>query len=192
MAWWDWLGGAFKGGKEIAEVFTENKENKGQRTHDEHLAHLNLDMAALQQFSSEFHRRNNRTWWDSFIDGLNRLPRPMLTIAVLSFFVLAPINPTRFQEIAKAYELIPPGYWGLLSIIVGFYFGGRMQIKSQDMAMRKDTMHTTKELMALKQELQKKQLEEEPEEVTIYDHAVRSGYKVDNNKVVTEWLKSRS
>ena len=29
MAWWNWIGDIFKGGKEVAEVFKQNEEKKG-------------------------------------------------------------------------------------------------------------------------------------------------------------------
>ena len=191
MAWWNFLGDIFKGGKEVAEVFKENAEKKGQRAHEETMADIGRDMASLQQYGAEFHERSNRTWWDSFVDGLNRLPRPLLTIAVLSFFVLAPLHPARFLEIAKAYELMPPGYWALLSVIVGFYFGGRMQIKSQDMAVKKDAVQAMKDLVVMKQEFRKLEGEDESKESKIFEEAVQSGVDVGPNKVVEEWLKSK-
>lgn len=191
MAWWNFIGDIFKGGKEVAEVFKENAENKGQRVHDETMADIGRDMASLQQFGAEFHDRSNRTWWDSFVDGLNRLPRPLLTIAILSFFVLAPLNPARFLEIAKAYELMPPGYWALLSVIIGFYFGGRMQIKSQDMAIKKDAVQAMKELVAMKQEFRKLEGEDESKESKMFEDALKSGVSVASNKVIDEWLKNK-
>ena len=93
------------------------------------------DLASLQQFAAEFHGRERRTWWDSLVDGLNRLPRPLITLGILAFFVLAPLEPVRFLEVAKVYEIMPDGFWALLSVIVAFYFGGRMQLKRQDMAV---------------------------------------------------------
>lgn len=191
MAWWNFIGDIFKGGKDVAEVFVENKEQRGQRRHEEAMADIDRDMASLAQFSAEFHQRAQRSWWDSFVDGLNRLPRPLLTIAILAFFVLAPLNPTKFLEIAKAYELMPAGYWALLSIIIGFYFGGRMQIKAQDMTIRKDAVQAAKELVAMKKEF--RQLEDTKEDAAskVFDAAVQSGQRMPKNEVVAAWLKSK-
>ena len=191
MGWLSSLGGIFKGGKEVAEVFVENKENKGQRKHEEVMADVGRDLASLQQFSAEFHERSKRTWWDSFVDGLNRLPRPVITIAILSFFVLAPLNPQKFLEIATAYNLMPPGYWALLSVIIGFYFGGRMQLKAQDMAVKKDTVQAAKDLVAMRKEFRQLELEEESTESKIYDAATSGGTAKPKNKVVAEWLSSQ-
>ena len=145
MGWWTALGDLLRGGKNVAEVFVENRENRGARQHEQWLADLDRDRAALQQFAAEFHARQNRTAWDAFVDGLNRLPRPLLTLAIIGFFVLAPLDPARFLLIAQAYELIPAGYWALLSVMIGFYFGGRMQLKAQDMAVRKDAVRAARE-----------------------------------------------
>jgi len=186
MTWWNAIGGIFSGGKELAEVFVENKENKGERAHTEVLADVERDRAVLGQFSSEFHERSSRTWWDSFVDGLNRLPRPLLTVAVLSFFVLAPLDPARFLEIAKAYELIPNGYWALLSVIIGFYFGGRMQLKSQDMTVRKDAVQAARELMVMRKEFRQLAVEEESDASKIYDAAVATQSPLAN-QVIAAW-----
>ncbi|SMF56089.1 Holin of 3TMs, for gene-transfer release [Alteromonadaceae bacterium Bs31] len=191
MAWWNFIGDALKGGKDVAEVFVENKENKGQRQHAEQMADVNRDLASLSQFSDEFHSRQNRTWWDSFVDGLNRLPRPLLTIAIVSFFVLAPLDPARFLEIAKAYELMPPGYWALLSIIIGFYFGGRMQLKAQDFTIKKSAVQAAKELVQIKKEFRQLDDDKESTESKIFDTAKVSAGKVLKNSVVQQWLDSQ-
>lgn len=191
MSWLTAFIGLFKGGKEVAEVFTENKEKKGQRSHDEVMATLDLDKAALMQFAAEFQNRNNRTWWDSLVDGLNRLPRPLMAIAVLGFFVLAPVNPEYFTKIAEAYKIVPDGYWALLSVIIGFYFGGRMQLKSQDMTMKKSQVQAAKELIEKREEFRKLDSEEESSAAKIFTAAVSSGFKPPENRVVKDWLKKR-
>lgn len=191
MAWWNLITDIFTGGKEVAEVFVENSEHRGQRQHEQQMADIDRDRASLEQFSAEFHNRLNRTWWDSLVDGLNRLPRPLLTVAVLSFFVLAPINPERFLLIAKSFELMPPGYWALLSVIISFYFGGRMQLKSQDLKIRREAVTAAKELIAMKREFRQLADEEESIESKIFDTAVMRGEAKVNNKVVEEWLETR-
>ena len=78
MGWWTALGDLLRGGKDVAEVFVENRENRGARQHEQWLADLDRDRAVLQQFAAEFHARQNRSAWDAIVDGLNRLPRPLL------------------------------------------------------------------------------------------------------------------
>ncbi|HKI61807.1 MAG TPA: 3TM-type holin, partial [Mariprofundaceae bacterium] len=140
---------------------------------------------------AEFHSRQNRTVWDSFVDGLNRLPRPILTFAILSFFVWAPLYPEKFLEIAKAYELMPTGYWALLSVIIGFYFGGRMQLKAQDMVVRKDAVQAAKDLVSMKREFRKLESEDESPESKLFTAAVQEGAQPIKNKVVSDWLESK-
>lgn len=192
MAWWNFIGDIFKGGKDVAEVFVENKENKGQRKHQQQMADVELDKASLAQFAAEFHVRENRGRWDSFVDGLNRLPRPLLTIAIISFFVLAPLSPERFLEIAKAYELMPPGYWALLSIIIGFYFGGRMQLKSQDFTVKKGAVKAAQELVQMRREFRQLDDDLESPESKIYGAAVTTAKQPIENKVVRKWLADRN
>jgi hypothetical protein len=149
MGWLSMITGLFRPAKELIEVFQPNAEGEAQRGHAERLALSAQDLASLEQFAAEFQPRANGTWWDSFIDGLNRVPRPLITLGVLAFFVLAPLDPLRFAQIARAYELMPDGFWALLSIIVAFYFGGRMQLKRQDMAIKGGALEVAREVLAL-------------------------------------------
>ena len=151
MGWLSLITGLFRPAKELIEVFKPNAEGEAQRGHAERLAMSAQDLASLEQFAAEFQPRSHRTWWDSFIDGLNRVPRPLITLGVLAFFVLAPLDPLRFAQIARAYELMPDGFWALLSIIVAFYFGGRMQLKRQDMAIKDGALAVAREVLAVQQ-----------------------------------------
>ena len=136
MSWWSAITALFRPARELVEVFKPNAEHEAARGHLERLALTEQDMASLQQFAAEFQARDGRTWWDSLVDGLNRLPRPLITLGILAFFVLAPLEPVRFLEIARAYQMMPDGFWALLSVIIAFYFGGRMQLKRQDMTVK--------------------------------------------------------
>lgn len=187
MGWFTTIVNLFKGGKSVAKVLSQGKANE----HTEHMASIDLDKSAVMQYAAEFHQRDNRNWWDSFVDGLNRLPRPLMAIAVLGFFVLAPLDPLYFMQIAKAYEVMPDGYWALLSVVIGFYFGGRMQLKSQDMTVKKNAVQAAKELVAMKQEFRQLEVEEESHEAKMFQQAVNSGVKVAKNSVIEEWLKNR-
>jgi hypothetical protein len=149
MGWLSLIPGLFGPAKELVEVFKPNAEHEAERGHAERLALSAQDLASLQQFATEFQPRAKTTWWDSLIDGLNRLPRPLITLSVGAFFVLAPLDPLRFAQVARAYELMPDGFWALLSIIVAFYFGGRMQLKRQDVAIRGGALEVARELLAL-------------------------------------------
>ena len=63
--------------------------------------------------------------FDRFINGLNRLPRPMLALGTLGLFVYAMIDPVPFAERMVGLNYVPEPLWWLLTAIVGFYFGAR-------------------------------------------------------------------
>lgn len=150
MSWLTALFSFFRPARAMVEVFKPNAEADAKRKHAEHMALSEQDLASLAQFASEFRDRRNQTLWDSLVDGLNRLPRPLITLGILGLFILAPVDPLRFVEIATAYEAVPEGLWALFSIIIAFYFGGRMQIKGQDMQLKGQALVAAKELAAMR------------------------------------------
>lgn len=109
--------------RETAEVFRENAESGAQR--DE-----TVQVQAMKQHASEF--AGPRTaWFDRFMDGLNRLPRPAMAFGTLGLFVAAMIDPVWFAARMQGILLVPEPLWWLLGVIVSFYFGARHQVKSQ-------------------------------------------------------------
>ncbi len=110
--------------RETVQVFRENVEAGAQR------AHVNRS-AALQQFASEF-RTSDRSTFDSVMDGVNRLPRPLLALATLALLASAMIDPVWFSARMQGLSLVPEPLWWLLGVIVSFYFGARHQVKSQE------------------------------------------------------------
>jgi Holin of 3TMs, for gene-transfer release len=149
MGWLKVITALIRPARELVEVLGSSLGGESRRARSQRLALSWHDLSALEQFAAEFQPRAERTRWDSFIDGLNRVPRPLITLAVLAFFLLAPLDPLRFAQIARAYELMPDGFWALLSVIVAFYFGGRMQLKRQDMAIRGGALDVVRELLAV-------------------------------------------
>lgn len=82
--------------------------------------------AAMQQYAAEFTPRPERTWFDSAVDGLNRLQRPTYTFSVLSLFWMAWKDPVEFANIMMGFSLIPEPFWVIIGMIVGFLFSSRM------------------------------------------------------------------
>jgi Holin of 3TMs, for gene-transfer release len=189
MAWLSLITGLFRPAKELVEVFKPNAEGEAQRGHAERLAMSAQDLASLQQFAAEFHPRSNRTWWDSFIDGLNRLPRPLITLSVGAFFVLAPVDPLRFAQIARAYELMPDGFWALLSVIVAFYFGGRMRLNRDDMAIKGGALAAAREVLAMQQA---KRAQDEAERAALRTSERSLQPEGQANRVIEAWKRHRS
>jgi hypothetical protein len=149
MGWLRTLAGLMRPARNLVEAFGPDICGNPQIGHADRPALSAQELASLEQLAAALQPRPPGTSWDSFIDGFNRVPRPLITLGVLAFFVLAPLDPLRFAQIARAYQLMPDGFWALLSVIVAFYFGGRMQLKRQDMAIRDGALATAREIMAL-------------------------------------------
>jgi len=101
----------------LAEVFVPNATKKMQAAHEAYTA-------ALDEYGEEF-RHGRVGWFDSFVNGLNRLPRPFLAFGTLGLFVYAMADPAGFALRMQGLAHVPEPLWWLLAAIVGFYFGAR-------------------------------------------------------------------
>ncbi len=108
------LGRAAQG---VARVFRPDA-TEGQRLGHE------AQRAALRQLGAEF-ELERRGLFDRCVDGLNRLPRPMLALGTLGLFVYAMVDPLGFAARMEGLGFVPDPLWWLLGAIVGFYFGAR-------------------------------------------------------------------
>ena len=122
------MGLVFGGGRnvvaETAHVFRENAEAAAGRA-------ATIQTGAMEQFAREF-AVPRRGWFDRFMDGLNRLPRPMMALGTLGLFVAAMVDPIWFASRMQGIALVPEPLWWLLGAIVSFYFGARHQAKGQE------------------------------------------------------------
>lgn len=100
----------------MAEVFTPNATR---------MAELDAEARAqaLAELSAEF--AHATTGFDHFVNGLNRLPRPLLTLGTIGLFVHAMIDPVSFSRRMEGLALVPEPLWWLIGAIVSFYFGAR-------------------------------------------------------------------
>ena len=83
-----------------------------------------VEMAVHNQFSNEF--GHAKTWWDSLINGINRLPRPFMTFGVIYMFYYCINDPEGFKEAMMALKEMPKEGWYLMGMIAGFWFGGKL------------------------------------------------------------------
>lgn len=146
--------GIFGGGRnvivETAEVFRENAEGAAVRD-------ASVKEQAMRQFASEFTVRRVG-WFDRLMDGLNRLPRPLLAFGTIGLFVVAMIDPVWFASRMQGISLVPDPLWWLMGAIVSFYFGARHQANTQNfqrsiaqtMARVPDVVQNTRALAALR------------------------------------------
>jgi hypothetical protein len=109
--------------RDTVEVFRENAEAGAARG-------AQVQGQAMAQYGAEF-AVARQGGFDRFMDGVNRLPRPMLALGTLGLFVSAMVNPLWFSERMQGIALVPEPLWWLLGVIVSFYFGARHQVKAQ-------------------------------------------------------------
>ncbi|MCR9151063.1 MAG: holin family protein [Rhodobacteraceae bacterium] len=102
---------------QVAEVFVPNASRRQE-------LQAEARAAAMAQHAAEF--RNARTGaFDRAIDGLNRLPRPLLALGTIGLFAYAMADPASFAVRMRGLAEVPEPLWWLLGAVVGFYFGAR-------------------------------------------------------------------
>ncbi len=101
----------------VAEVFTPNATKKME-------ADAKSYQAALDEAGVEFQYARPGLF-DRIVNGLNRLPRPMLALGTLGLFVYAMIDPVSFAQRMVGLNYVPEPLWWLLGAVVSFYFGAR-------------------------------------------------------------------
>lgn len=65
------------------------------------------------------------TRFDRVVNGLNRLPRPLLAFGTLGLFAYAMLDPPGFALRMTGLNAMPEPLWWLVGAIVAFYFGAR-------------------------------------------------------------------
>lgn len=108
------VGEAAKG---VAEVFTPSATKRMELSAE-------AQMAALKEYGAEFGIVPSG-WFDRFVNGLNRLPRPLLAFGTIGLFVYAMIDPRDFADRMLGLNAVPEPLWWLLGAVVAFYFGAR-------------------------------------------------------------------
>lgn len=108
------LGAAAQG---LSEVFVANATRAMELDADIHRSTMLTAAAEFQHAGPGL--------FDRIINGLNRLPRPMLALGTLGLFVFAMVDPPAFAARMVGLEAVPEPLWWLLGAIVSFYFGAR-------------------------------------------------------------------
>ena len=102
---------------DVAEVFRPNATRQMELGHE-------AFSAALTQHGAEF-QYGGVGRFDRLMNGLNRLPRPMLALGTLGLFIYAMVDPYGFSDRMRGLAYVPEPLWWLLGAIVSFYFGAR-------------------------------------------------------------------
>jgi hypothetical protein len=108
------LGDAAKG---VAEVFLPSATKRMELSAE-------AQMAALRQLGEEY-QHPALSWFDRMVNGLNRMPRPLLAFGTIGLFVYAMVDPEAFARRMVGLNAVPEPLWWLLGAIVAFYFGAR-------------------------------------------------------------------
>jgi hypothetical protein len=102
---------------DLSEVFVPNATREMELDAEIHRATMETAAAEFQHASPH--------WFDRLINGLNRLPRPMLALGTIGLFVFAMADPVAFSQRMVGLAAVPEPLWWLLGAIVSFYFGAR-------------------------------------------------------------------
>lgn len=108
------LGDAARG---VAEVFVPSATKRMELSAE-------AQMAALRQLGAEY-GNPSVGWFDRLVNGINRLPRPMLAFGTIGLFVYAMADPVQFAQRMVGLNAVPEPLWWLLGAVVAFYFGAR-------------------------------------------------------------------
>ena len=73
-----------------------------------------------------------RASYDRLIDGLNRLPRPVMAIGTLGLIGAALVAPEWFAGRMEALSTMPEALWWLIGAVISLYFGARFQAHDQE------------------------------------------------------------
>jgi hypothetical protein len=180
------LGGGLLGGvRDIVSTVAGDQAARDQQTA--------TDMSDVrQQFAAEFAAPERQGWWNSLVDGLNRLVRPAFTFGLAGLFVWCVVDPIEFAEAMTALQLVPEMMWWIALTIIAFWFGGRMLEGVSPKGMKFDARQAAavvgqmKELGALKPQ--------EPERAAImaaeYESELRAREPM-SNAAILEWNRRR-
>jgi hypothetical protein len=164
--------------------FLTNKDDQEANIHGE-------TGQVLAAYAAEFSAiRGNRTWWDSLVDGLNRLPRPAMALGVMGLMAWAPIDPVGFSQAMRAYALVPEWLAGTLFGIAAFYFTARhfekrMSFKAPETTAVRNALGDIQGMEAMRSE-----------NATIsereYQSAMDDGNIPLSNGAIAEWNRRRA
>ena len=186
------LGALFGTGRnvvaETVEVFRPNAEAADMREAAQ-------AAAALAQFAAEF-SGPRRSPFDALIDGINRLPRPMLALGTIGLLVSALVDPIWFAARMQGIALVPEPLWWLMGAIVSFYFGARHQFKAQTYeASMARSLELAPKVVAGIEALRQLQTDDAPASAPTIAPVVSNGSEPNTdilpNAALEDWRRSR-
>ena len=161
----------------VAGAFRPNAEANSIRSHERH-------SNAMAQYAAEFGNAKGR--FAQFVDGLNRLPRPLMAFGTVGLFAYAMIDPIGFSERMAALDLVPQELWWLLGAIVSFYFGARELSKFRETKSAGHVVKNIQEIQRLKGALTPNEAIDDDPEIAL---DIAGDTLIQNNEAVEEWKK---
>ena len=116
-------------------------------------------------------------FWDTLIDSINRLPRPILTFWAIYLLFLPLFDIDNFREIILRYGEMPTGIAVIITTIISFWFGTKLATK---------TLVDPKKMLQQLQDLKKLK-----EEVN-YTNDIKDTSKPLSNEAIAEWNKNKT
>lgn len=158
----------------LAGRFVGNKDLKESNIHDEQIA---LRDSVAGEFA-----KSGQTWWDSLVDGLNRLVRPLFTFGIAGLFIWCVVDPIEFSVAMTALQLIPDALWIVIGTIIAFWFGTRtleIRAKAKSPVEVRQVIQTMEELSHLKARNRMKEAE--------YDEVMANTSTPMGEDAIAEW-----
>ncbi|MEM9717063.1 MAG: holin family protein [Pseudomonadota bacterium] len=107
--------GVGRAAKDVSEVFVANRTEAAEWAAERF-------QSAQSSYATEFQTASVFDFW---INGLNRLPRPLMALGTVGMFAYAMVDPLGFSDRMVGLSSVPEPLWWLLGAIVSFYFGAR-------------------------------------------------------------------
>lgn len=145
--------------------------------------------AAIDAFGNEF-ARAGASRFDGFVNGLNRLPRPLLALSTIGLFAYAMVEPGGFGTRMRSLALVPEPLWWLLGAIVSFYFGAR-ELHHQRTRTAITTLATAGLGDAAPEPAPEPASASEPDSTVARLAAVPATIDPEHNAAVEEWRRLR-
>ena len=99
--------------REVSEVFRPNAEKQDARGASD-------ISSSRAQYAAEFLPPTN--WFDSFVNGLNRLVRPTFAFGLVYFLWLARYDPYGYLIWMSSLDAVPDFIRWAIGAVIGFYF----------------------------------------------------------------------
>lgn len=182
---WTIVKGLFGGGLEAVGGIV--KAVAGDKTQVEANRHTEA-MAVHGSMAAEIGPRENRTKWDSFVDGLNRLPRPLMALSVIALMVWPAFDPVTFAAAMQGYALMPEWLGEVVLAVVFTYFVAR-SVEKVRFGKGPSTAQVAEVLDAQRKLAEMRPVE--PMEEQQFQTAMADTAKQLPNSVIEEWNRRR-